>query len=269
MSVQICTPGLRMRPKALTTLADEVLEAFPRLNSEGAVINLWSTENLPRPASAVFVLAHSVHYIIDWFEQLIFFNRTDTHDELWVCNDLDFGCWLQQQLKQQPVAAHAGLIESVSKGATRALVVPRRGRFEEALVELTVSWLWRMVGGYSKARDLIATGFISQPQWRALNKRLAVARERERLREEAFTREALANQTEIVHVARELGLNPEPAGIGPVQWWARCPGKNHQLMITTSSNTFGCGYCQRKGGPAELRSFVADRAEARAETAGQ
>jgi hypothetical protein len=53
------------------------------------------------------------------------------------------------------------------------------------------------------------------------------------------------------------GLHPEPAGIGPTQWDARCPVRSgHRLMITTGNDEFGCGYCRVKGGVDELRALV-------------
>jgi len=64
----------------------------------------------------------------------------------------------------------------------------------------------------------------------------------------------------ILDVARTFRLGPRPAGQNPQAWWANCPcGGQHSIMISTSSNEFGCGYCRRKGGPDELRRFCEDR----------
>ncbi len=32
-----------------------------------------------------------------------------------------------------------------------------------------------------------------------------------------------------------------------------------EAHIQSATNQFGCGYCRRKGGPAELRAFVEQR----------
>jgi hypothetical protein len=72
---------------------------------------------------------------------------------------------------------------------------------------------------------------------------------------------ARAEESQLVVVARELGLSPEPSGEGPHHWHSRCPGTNHGLMISSSSDQFGCGYCKVKGGAEELREFVARRRE--------
>jgi hypothetical protein len=72
-------------------------------------------------------------------------------------------------------------------------------------------------------------------------------------------RRARARGAGVSRVARELGLGPEPTGTGPVHWQARCPGTNHPLYIQAATGMFGCGWCKRKGGEAELREFVAER----------
>ncbi|EAQ96923.1 hypothetical protein [Congregibacter litoralis] len=71
--------------------------------------------------------------------------------------------------------------------------------------------------------------------------------------------QASAIETSVVRTARELRLQPEPTGTSPSAWRARCSETNHSLYISTDSNTFGCGYCRRKGGEDELRAFVGDR----------
>jgi len=67
-----------------------------------------------------------------------------------------------------------------------------------------------------------------------------------------------ANPSPIVLVAMTFELNPRPAGHNPTSWVANCPGGHHWIMISTSSNQFGCGYCRRKGGPGELLTFCED-----------
>lgn len=64
------------------------------------------------------------------------------------------------------------------------------------------------------------------------------------------------HEAEIIKMARELGLDPRPAGHNDSAWMASCPQTgNHWLMISPKHNQFGCGYCRRKGGPQELRAF--------------
>jgi hypothetical protein len=64
-------------------------------------------------------------------------------------------------------------------------------------------------------------------------------------------------KAQIVEVANELGLSPRPAGHNDSAWIADCPRRTHTLMLSPALNTFGCGYCCRKGDAAELRAFAA------------
>lgn len=70
-----------------------------------------------------------------------------------------------------------------------------------------------------------------------------------------------ARPSRILAAARSAGLNPEP--VREQDWVANCPGTKHSLLLGTSSETFGCGYCKVKGGPDELRAFVARRRSTR------
>lgn len=64
------------------------------------------------------------------------------------------------------------------------------------------------------------------------------------------------HEATIIKMARELGLDPRPAGHDDSAWMASCPqSRNHWIMISPERNQFGCGYCRRKGGPQDLRAF--------------
>jgi len=77
-------------------------------------------------------------------------------------------------------------------------------------------------------------------------------------RDEALAKE-LAKTSPILEAAMACG-NLRPAGQNTTAWMANCPcGGQHWIMISTESNSFGCGYCRRKGGPEELRRFCEER----------
>jgi hypothetical protein len=70
------------------------------------------------------------------------------------------------------------------------------------------------------------------------------------------TEEQCRHEATIIKMARELGLDPRPAGHNDNAWMASCPqSRNHWITISPERNEFGCGYCRRKGGPQELRAF--------------
>ena len=71
----------------------------------------------------------------------------------------------------------------------------------------------------------------------------------------AAEKEQAQHEAPIIKMARELNLNPKPAGHNNIAWIADCPRRSHWIMISPSLNEFGCGYCRRKGGPKELKEF--------------
>jgi hypothetical protein len=52
-------------------------------------------------------------------------------------------------------------------------------------------------------------------------------------------------------------LNPEPTGDHKYSWQANCPfsGGNHHMMISTKDNTYGCGWCHKKGNQRDLEVY--------------
>jgi hypothetical protein len=73
----------------------------------------------------------------------------------------------------------------------------------------------------------------------------------------AIMEQAKAYQTPLIDYLREEQLNPRPTGINPNSWVARCPcGGNHQIMVSTLNDDWGCGYCKRKGKILELEKWL-------------
>ena len=106
--------------------------------------------------------------------------------------------------------------------------------------------------GFGWPREFLVAGAVDGPAYHAVIRTIE-----SELEQNAAT--ALRDESELVVAARELGLSPEPTGTNPHHWRARCPDTNHGLMIHSESDTFGCGYCRRRGGPDELRAFVEAR----------
>ena len=154
-----------------------------------------------------------------------YLHRTDAGEELWVRNDYKEG---------------------------RMVVAPSQpGEREAALLLFDV--LIRARVGFSWPHAFTTPGLLTEADYGAF---ATVDAELTRLADQARVE---GEVSELVAVARELGLNPQPSGEGPHHWRAHCPGTHHSLMISSSSNQFGCGYCKVKGGAEELREFVAAR----------
>lgn len=63
--------------------------------------------------------------------------------------------------------------------------------------------------------------------------------------------------SELVIFCRDNALNPQPEGSNTSNWYANCPfGSGHFIMVCALTNTWGCGYCRKKGGLQELKEWV-------------
>jgi hypothetical protein len=115
--------------------------------------------------------------------------------------------------------------------------------------------------GFNWPEEFIAGGIVNKSAFDSL-----VGRIEHELEDNA--QKARETETEIIKVARELGLSPKPTGTGPTYWWARCPETNHHLYINAAEDSFGCGWCKRKGAVEELRAFVRERKDRRTNSSG-
>ena len=256
MSIQIGMAQLQLDNNAIARIADEALSDQSRVLSDEAEIDLWGKRKAALPGTAVPVLVQEVFFEVEWFDQVIWFNRDEHRDELWVFTDLETD--IPMGLQEQPPLARESYLFTFGSEATCAISVPLSRLFDESLVELLSIFISTAAGSLYSVERVFATGHINKAHLRTLWKCLESYRERERIEYEEFSRQARDNETEIIRVARELGLHPEPAGTSPTHWYARCPvRRGHRLMISTSNDHFGCGYCRVKGGVGELRSLVA------------
>ncbi len=68
---------------------------------------------------------------------------------------------------------------------------------------------------------------------------------------------AKAKETPIIQYLKAQNIPCEPSGNNPNSWVANCPcGGQHFIMIVTTEDTWGCGYCKRKGKLPELKKWI-------------
>ncbi len=178
------------------------------------------------PADAVFVCEYEQDVVLDSFEESAYFRRTGGTDELWITS-----------YYQTKLAVSAPTADELLVAARRLLDRYIRG-----------SW------GFQGPKGMLTPGLMSADDLNALLSEIQADHDRNVVAAKSI-------ESRLVEVARELGLCPEPTGTGGTHWQARCPGTNHPLYIEASVETFGCGWCKRKGGEAELREFVRERRE--------
>ena len=176
------------------------------------------------PADAEFLCSFDLDVVLDFVAESAYMRHTETCSELWIENE--FG---------------RGVVVSVPK--TSSTNVP---------AVVLMDHRFRSLAGFAWPDSFHEAGLMTEAEYTAIINIIKVEREGNR-------DAAQKARTEIIALADELELRPEPTGTGEDQWQANCPGTNHHLFIVSSTNSFGCGYCRRKGGPDELRTFVEDR----------
>ena len=182
------------------------------------------------------------------FEGAVFLRRTENTDELWIVVGESLPTVRRiSDGTASPQDFERGEYFSVG----RVFAIKRKGEELTACLKL-MELLFRATYGFEHPEKFIAPGIVDKSAYDRLLKRLDDEHEENR-------RKAREGETEIIKVARELGLFPKPTGTGASHWWANCPATHHSLDIDAAENCFWCGWCKRKGGAEELRAFVKER----------
>lgn len=131
-----------------------------------------------------------------------------------------------------------------------------RGPQSDELMNEIINALIRARWPYEIVGDCQREGLVTRDRWQAALD--AFDAEHARHQDEARSRVA-DNPCALVTAAEQLALHPRPTGEHPDQWRASCPGTNHHLYILAPEDRWFCGWCKRKGGPAELEAFCLER----------
>ena len=71
-------------------------------------------------------------------------------------------------------------------------------------------------------------------------------------------KEGLKTANHFTEYLKSQSLDPRPSADNKHLWLANCPfsGGSHFMMISTESNTFGCGWCKKKGDQKALKDYL-------------
>ena len=180
------------------------------------------------PADVVLACEYELEVLIASFEEEAHFRRSGGIDELWLRNRY--------------------YVDRAASAPTDGDEAPAARR----LLEQSIRGSW----GSQYPSRFRRAGLVAEADLDEIVARIRGEHER-------YAAKAESVPSRLVDVARELALGPEPTGTGGTHWQARCPGTNHPLYIEAAAESFGCGWCKRKGAEAELRAFVAERARPR------
>lgn len=189
------------------------------------------------PDDARFACAYEQDVVVDRIDLAAFFCRTETADELWI------GAY--------ETASAKDFDRTKLSDIGRVYAMKRKGDDLTACLKM-MERFFRARQGFEWPKGFLVAGIVDESSFTRLVKKIEYEIEEN-------TVKALEAETEIIKLARELGLSPKPTGKGPSYWYARCPGRNHVLFINAAENSFGCGWCQRNGAMEELREFVKER----------
>jgi hypothetical protein len=186
---------------------------------------------------------------IDNINEALFLVREDLQDLLW-----SLTTYSEKTTRENLDARESGDPTWIKRKITCGCVAgaPREGTQSKAATRL-LDALVRARIPYQFPRPPYLPGLLTRKELGDI-----VGAVTEELKLNALAAEAAqrGNEAPIHKLARELGLNPRPAGHNNTAWIADCPRRSHTIMLSPSLNEFGCGYCRRKGGPAELRAFA-------------
>ena len=198
-------------------------------DSTGIFVDQWLKEcdrYAPLPDDLELVCEYELALQFDGTTETAYHRRTDSHAELWVDTECGRG-----RVFAAPLDDPGGASAEFLLGA----------RFHGLV-------------GYAWPEKLLKPGLVDKAAFRSIVTNLEKKLDRN-------ARAARADRSAIIELAEELGLGPVPTGTGPDHWQARCLGRKHYLYISSSANSFGCGYCRIKGGLDELRELVRERRE--------
>ena len=203
------------------------------------------------PDDARFACAYELFVTIEYFDEAAFFRRTETRDELWI----GAGAYPPARTVTDRTASAEDFEGAKLSHIGRVYSVGREGEESTSCLSL-LDRLFRARVGFYWPAGFLAAGIVDEPAFSCLVGQI-------RYELDDNSQKARETETEIIKVARELRLSPKPTGEGPNSWYANCPGGNHVLFISAAANSFGCGWCRRKGAIEELRAFVEERKDGR------
>jgi hypothetical protein len=223
----------------------------PGGDTEKPFVDPWGREPNHQskvPANALFLGAWERDLGITELSEALFLVRHDRRDLLWsLTTDAE------KFTKESLAARASGNPNWVNSKCTCACVAgaPRQLTESEAGTVL-MSALVRARLLHEFPRPPYIPGLFTTEELANISGAIA-----EELKRNALAAEAaqLRQEVPILKLAGELNLHARPAGHNSSAWTADCPRRKHSIMISPSLNEFGCGYCRRKGGPAQLQEF--------------
>jgi hypothetical protein len=227
-------------------------DVFSDDEHQSAFVDPWSHQ--PQnwgdiPDHAIFAGAWHLNVGTDTIHEALFLARDDHRERLWSLTTSTDKC-TRESLIARERGDRAWIKRKISCGCVAGAA--RQGTPRDAATIL-MSRLLRSRLHFAGSEPPYMPGLLASQEMAGI----VDAFERE-LRRNTVAAEADQHRDEaaIITAARDLQLNPRPAGHNSTAWIADCARQSHFLKISTSRNEFYCGYCKRGGGRRSLRRFA-------------
>jgi hypothetical protein len=105
---------------------------------------------------------------------------------------------------------------------------------------------------YQDLPDFVKSKIITADEFNAVIQKLVH-------KKNGIKQKAKNTVTPLIHYLEEVHLYPKPSGNNEQSWIAKCPsGGNHFLVVVSTTDEWGCGYCKRKGKLEELKKWLSE-----------
>jgi hypothetical protein len=205
-----------------------------------------SSSNTTIPSNAKLVCVYELNLVVDCIWEVAFLVSTKTHHQLWKTSGM-FVDPIYKRFGDRGLSIDEFNRTNTFRSGIAYSCYNNIGEFSACLVML--ERLFRAYYGYEDVRALLLGGVINESEFTRLVDRLNYERE-------IIRNITKVNETEIVRVAKELGLNPQPTGNLENVWRARCPKTKYGMYINALKNEYKCAVTKCKGGVEELRACV-------------
>ena len=107
---------------------------------------------------------------------------------------------------------------------------------------------WRTYGGVPRFKK---EGLLDEKEFYTIIDRI-------REKKDHYINRAKELKTPFIDFLKKVNLDPFPDGKSEYQWLAKCPYSNgkHHIMVSTKNNTYGCGWCRKKGKQKDLEDYL-------------
>ena len=203
------------------------------------------------PFSSRAILAFQVVQAGFGFDVILYWFRNKHQDELWIQNTGEDGMHTDYDDLENGVKSLDIYRQVKSDLPSFSLAITSQASERVTCVHLLSRYCRDLIPVSAPGR-FIAPGLLSKTDFD-----FVIGSIKDDIR--SNRQDSAKSKSEIISTAEGLGLQPEPPFLSPGIWSAICPRTNHHLYLSSTSNTFGCGYCGKKGGPIELAEFVKER----------